>query len=178
VKVWDATTGQALLTLRGHTEAVCSAEWSPDGKRIASASLDGSVKIWDATKEPEAITLRGTPGRLVTVLEPRRPPASSSGTDQDKTVKVWDVRQRDVVRTLPSTPSRRGVAWSVTESTGVHRRRGAAGLDAATGKEIRTFQADGAFCSLAAAQMVAVSPVDSIGPQRIREFGFGVSAPV
>ena len=38
VKVWDAQTGQELLTLKGHTEQVLSVAFSADGKRLASAS--------------------------------------------------------------------------------------------------------------------------------------------
>ena len=37
VKVWDAQTGQELLTLKGHTGIVNSVAFSPDGKRLASA---------------------------------------------------------------------------------------------------------------------------------------------
>ena len=36
VKVWDAATGQEVLTLKGHTGQVTSVAFSPDGKRIVS----------------------------------------------------------------------------------------------------------------------------------------------
>ena len=35
VKVWDAQTGQELLTLKGHIAPVMSVAFSPDGKRLA-----------------------------------------------------------------------------------------------------------------------------------------------
>ena len=38
MKVWDAATGQEILTLKGHTGSVKSVAFSPDGKRLASAS--------------------------------------------------------------------------------------------------------------------------------------------
>ncbi|HLO33351.1 MAG TPA: AAA family ATPase, partial [Anaerolineales bacterium] len=48
VAVWDTVSGQNLFTLYGHTDRVENAVFSPDGKWIASGSLDGIVKLWDA----------------------------------------------------------------------------------------------------------------------------------
>jgi len=46
LKVWDATTGQETLTLKGHTGGVSSVSFSPDGKRIVSGSSDQTLKVW------------------------------------------------------------------------------------------------------------------------------------
>jgi WD40 repeat protein len=48
VRVWDAETGRELRKCEGHTGAVLSVTFFPDGKRIASASADGSARIWRA----------------------------------------------------------------------------------------------------------------------------------
>jgi WD40 repeat protein len=45
-KLWDARSGQLLLTLGGHQDAVFTAVFSPDGKRLATASKDESVQIY------------------------------------------------------------------------------------------------------------------------------------
>ena len=51
VKVWDAATGEAVLTLEGHSGRVTSVCFSADGTRIASGSADKSVKVWDAATD-------------------------------------------------------------------------------------------------------------------------------
>jgi len=48
VQVWNASTGENVLTYRGHSGPVFEAAWSPDGRRIASGSLDNTVQVWQA----------------------------------------------------------------------------------------------------------------------------------
>jgi WD40 repeat protein len=50
VKVWDAQTGQELLTMKGATAPVAL---SPDGHWLISSTTDGKVTIWDATPVPD-----------------------------------------------------------------------------------------------------------------------------
>jgi hypothetical protein len=47
LRLWDVTTGAAKRTLNGHTGAVESIAFSPDGSTLASGSYDGTFRLWD-----------------------------------------------------------------------------------------------------------------------------------
>ncbi len=59
VIVWDWRTGKVLHRLLGHTGPVEGVAFSPDGKRLATASWDKTVKVWDTATWKVLHTLRG-----------------------------------------------------------------------------------------------------------------------
>ena len=53
VKLWDATSGEQLSTLSRHAKPVICTAISPDGKYLASASIDKVVRITDVSTGKE-----------------------------------------------------------------------------------------------------------------------------
>jgi WD40 repeat protein len=67
-KVWNAATGQDLLTLRGNAgRALLSIAFSPDGKGVITGGVDGIAKVWDAATGRELLALRGHAGPIYDV---------------------------------------------------------------------------------------------------------------
>ena len=58
-RVWDATTGEQLLVLKGHTQPVRAAVWSPDGTKVVTGSADDTARVWDAATGKQLLVLKG-----------------------------------------------------------------------------------------------------------------------
>ena len=58
-RVWDAASGREVAVLKGHTDRVVTAHFSPDGKRIVTASWDKTVRVWDAGTGAVLAVLQG-----------------------------------------------------------------------------------------------------------------------
>jgi len=100
--------------LRGHTHTVTSLALSADGRRLASASRDGTLRVWDAvTGAPEATLSRGwwRPAAWVAAVSADGSLAAS-GSD-DFIVRVWEVEtQRLRIALYGHTQSIRVLGWS------------------------------------------------------------------
>jgi WD40 repeat protein/serine/threonine protein kinase len=90
---------QSILTLSGHRDEVLNAEFSPDGTRIVSASLDRTARLWNASTGREIAALEGHRAR---VNEARFSPDGRIivTASDDGTIKVWDGQTGDCRSTL------------------------------------------------------------------------------
>ena len=53
VVLWDLETGKQLQTIDAHSKAVAGVDFSKDGNRLATISLDGVLRVWDAASNSE-----------------------------------------------------------------------------------------------------------------------------
>ncbi|KAL4255469.1 WD40-repeat-containing domain superfamily protein [Pleurotus pulmonarius] len=115
VKIWDIETGKELRTFEGHSWRICSLAISPDGRKIAAGTVDGTVdrtiRVWD-TETGENL-FGAMAGHTWPVYELAFSPDGTrlaSGSD-DWTVRLWDEAGKSKVLEGHS-----GSVWSVAFS--------------------------------------------------------------
>ena len=91
VRLWDADTGQPIgQPMTGHTDAVQSVAFSPDGKRIVSGSRDKTVRLWDAdTGQPIGQPMTRHTDAVQSVAYSPDGKRIVSGS-RDNTVRLWN----------------------------------------------------------------------------------------
>jgi WD40 repeat protein len=91
-----------LVTQSGHSGIVWTCSFSPDGKILASGSIDGTVKLWDVKSGKELRTLYGhTEGILSLCFSPDG--NMLAGGSSDGTVNLLSVIDGSVISTIKKT---------------------------------------------------------------------------
>jgi len=98
LKVWAGKTGETPGVLGKH-HIVWNCAFSPDGKRIVTASEDGTLKIWDASERRELTTITGHKGHVWgCAFSPDGGRIAS--TSSDETLRFWDGTTGRALQTL------------------------------------------------------------------------------
>jgi WD40 repeat protein len=121
LRLWETSTGRLLAHANSNT-AMLSAAFSPDGNRLVSGDVDGTVQEWDARSaqlagdpniHPVGDPMRGHHSAVQSVaFNPDGSRIVSGGVDS--TVRVWDAETRNPVGD-PLT-GHHGQVWGVAFS--------------------------------------------------------------
>jgi WD40 repeat protein/serine/threonine protein kinase len=142
VKMWDATTGEELLTLHNTAEVRCMAFRPGEGRWLVTGDISGVVTVWDTMTRQVVRTLGG---HTATVLGLAFSPEGRlvASACEDKTVKVWDATTGDPLHHLSGH-----AGWVVVVAFSPDGQRLASGgidatvriWDLTTGKQTRTLR--------------------------------------
>jgi tetratricopeptide (TPR) repeat protein len=101
IRLWDIASRKELRRLRGHGNQVQTLVFSPDSKKLLSASLDGTLRLWDVGTGDVLVRLAGNAEGLGgAAFSPDGSKVLIAG-GHDKTMHLWDLSTHNKERTFP-----------------------------------------------------------------------------
>lgn len=89
VRIWDVAAGRETKVLGDHSDTVHGVAFSPEGTKIATASIDKTIKVWEIASGKLLLTLKDHADAVWSVgWSPDGKYLASSSAD--RSIKVWD----------------------------------------------------------------------------------------
>ena len=63
-RIWDVRTGRLVFATPTQTGAILTVRFSPDGRHLATPSLNGTARVWDIRTGALVATFRGHTGQV------------------------------------------------------------------------------------------------------------------
>ena len=137
IRVWDALSGQVVVSFNGHRNAVSHLQFDRDGSRLASGGRDTDVIVWNLLSETAEFRLRGHKDQITglsflrTSISRQQSPHTDGAVDvdagneredeteqkyllstsKDALVKIWDLTSPHCVETHVAQTS--GECWAL-----------------------------------------------------------------
>lgn len=92
IEIWNITTGTCIEKLIGRAQDIVALEYSPNGRRLASASGEGTVRLWEPTGRLGADLVTGQDHDSVIQHIAIAPRGDWFVSNTHKTIKIWNMQ--------------------------------------------------------------------------------------
>jgi len=125
VRVWDNTTGLPVSQQMIHKDGVRSAQFSPDGRWVVTASMDGAARVWDV-ETGELVSQPMRHNKYVNTAQFSPDGRRILTASDDGTAKIWEVKAGNPLYSLMggeigSTEYSPDGQWVITTSGDIPR---------------------------------------------------------
>lgn len=129
IRIWDALSGQVVVSFNGHRSAVTHLQFDHEGSRLASGSRDTDIIVWNLLSETAEFRLRGHKDEITGLSFLRTHAVPQDGEEQqvqvqddieenyllstskDALVKIWDLTTPHCIETHVAQTS--GECWAL-----------------------------------------------------------------
>lgn len=106
LRLWDWASEKCLMNARGHTDAITSAAFAPEGDYVVTGSKDKTIRLWSLTLQKCISIFHGHTSQVNAVSISPSTQSILSASD-DGTVRLWNIAKCECIHVL------QGHAYSV-----------------------------------------------------------------